>query len=173
MTPAREKRIKEVLTRRQKGLVVVLEDIHDPHNAAAIMRTCDAFGVGEVWLVFDKEKSYNPKRVGKSSSSSANKWLTFRKFKGAGECLDELRKEKYFIVATGLRGKTKDIFSAELSKRKIALIVGNEHRGVSEAFLEEADSVVTIPMRGFVESLNVSVATALFIYEITRARGAH
>ena len=170
MTPEREARMKEVAGRRQAGFILVLDGIHDPHNAGAIMRTCDAFGVQEVWLVFEEGKSFNPRQVGKVSSSSANRWLTFRKFKTSEECFEALRQEKYFIVATALADRGVSPYTTNLVQEKIALVVGNEHRGVSPVFMEGADMLLTIPMQGFVESLNVSVASALCIAEITRQR---
>lgn len=161
----RLEKIKGVVARRQAGLVVVLEDIHDPHNAEAIFRSCDAFGVQDVYLIFDKEKPFNPVKIGKQSSSSANKWLTFHIFRSTEECLNELKKRKYKIVATALGGES--LFEARL-EGNIALLVGNEHSGLSSEALQMADLKIAIPMRGMVESLNVSVASALFLFEITK-----
>ncbi len=172
MTPRRKERISWVAKCRQAGFILVLEDIHDPHNAAAMLRTCDAFGVQDVWFVFEQEKPFNPRQVGKTSSSSANRWLSFKKFASAKECVDELKAEGYTILATALGKDAVDPYKADLAKEKIALVVGNEHRGVSEVFLQGADMLLTIPMRGFVESLNVSVAAALLVAEITRQREA-
>lgn len=170
MTPEREARIKKVAEKRQAGFILVLDGIHDPHNAGAIMRTCDAFGVQEVCLIFEEGKSFNPRQVGKVSSSSANRWLTFRKFKTSEECFEALKLEGYFIVATALADRGVNPYTTDLTQEKIALVVGNEHRGISPVFMEGADMLLTIPMQGFVESLNVSVASALCIAEITRQR---
>lgn len=166
----RNQKIKEVVSRRESGLVVVIEDVHDPHNAEAIFRTCDALGVQEVYLIFDKEPAWNPRHIGKQSSSSANKWLTFHIFRSTKECLDELKKKGYSLVATTLTEKSSSLFSTNLEQSKLALLVGNEHRGLSTEALETASIHITIPMAGMVESLNVSVATALFLYEIVRQR---
>lgn len=166
----RREKIEQVVKKRQRGLVVVLEDIHDPHNAEAIFRSCDAFGVQEVYLIFDKEQAWNPQKVGKQSSSSANKWLTFHIFRSVDLCIAELQKEGYVCIGTSLDGASHSIFSNVLMGEKIALFVGNEHRGLSEKALHLVDETYTIPMRGMVESLNVSVATAIFLYEITRVR---
>jgi tRNA (guanosine-2'-O-)-methyltransferase len=172
MTPKREARMRDVAQARQAGLCVVLEDIHDPHNAAAILRTCDAFGIQDVRLVFVEEKSFNPRQVGKSSSSSANRWLSFTKYASSEDCAAALKAEGYVIAATALAARGTDPYATDLTHEKLALVVGNEHRGVSEAMLSAADRVLTIPMRGFVESLNVSVAAALCIAEIVRQRGS-
>lgn len=170
MQSKRQARLQAVASQRQAGFIVVLEDIHDPHNAAAILRTCDAFGVQDVWIIFNKEKAYNPKRVGKSSSSSANKWLTFRIFKSVAECKAALKRLKYESVGTVLREDAEDFTKAKLTAKKIALWVGNGHAGLSEQAIEACDRLLLLPMRGFVESLNVSVMTAICIYEITRQR---
>ncbi|MDP2789808.1 MAG: RNA methyltransferase [bacterium] len=171
MQTARQKKLQQVASQRQAGFIVVLEDIHDPHNAAAILRTCDALGVQDVWFIFNKEKAYNPKRVGKSSSSSANKWLTFRIFKTVAECKAALKRLKYESVGTVLRKGAEDFTKAKLTAKKIALWVGNEHAGLSEQAVAACDRLLLLPMRGFVESLNVSVMTAISIYEISRQRG--
>lgn len=170
MQSARQQKLQQVASQRQAGFIVVLEDIHDPHNAAAILRTCDAFGVQDVWFIFNKEKAYNPRRVGKSSSSSANKWLTFRTFKSVAECKAALKRLEYESVGTVLHDKAEDFTKAKLTAKRIALWVGNEHAGLSEEATAACDRVLMLPMRGFVESLNVSVMTAICIYEISRQR---
>jgi tRNA (guanosine-2'-O-)-methyltransferase len=175
MTIQRKKRLTEVVSNRQQG-VLVLEDIHDPHNAAACLRSADAFGFQNVYFIFSgKDKSdaapFNPKRVGKTTSSSANKWLDFKVFNSTKACIKELRKQKYHIVATALTGrKLKSIEQAKFDTPKLAIILGNEHRGISTEAAELADECVYIPMRGMVESFNLSVAATLFLYEITRQR---
>ncbi len=170
MTKARQQKLEVVARQRQAGFIVVLEDIHDPHNAAAILRTCDAFGVQDVWFIFNKEKRYNPKRVGKSSSSSANKWLDFQVFTSVAECRATLKKLRYESVGTVLHEKAEDFTKAKLTARRIALWVGNEHAGLSAEAIKACDRLLLLPMRGFVESLNVSVMTAICIYEISRQR---
>jgi len=166
----RQQRLERVASQRQAGFIVVPEDIHDPHNAAAILRTCDAFGVQDVWFIFNKEKAYNPKRVGKASSSSANKWLTFRIFRSVSDCTAALERAKYQSIGTALQKGAQDFTKAKLTAKKIALWVGNEHAGLSPEAIAACDRVLTLPMRGFVESLNVSVMAAICIYEIARQR---
>ncbi|MFA6042940.1 MAG: RNA methyltransferase [Patescibacteria group bacterium] len=170
MTKARQQKLEVVAKQRQAGFIVVLEDIHDPHNAAAILRTCDAFGVQDVWFIFAKEKRYNPRRVGKSSSSSANKWLDFKVFTSVAECSAALKKLKYESVGTVLHDKAKDFTKVRLTNKRIALWVGNEHAGLSAEAVKACDRLLLLPMRGFVESLNVSVMTAICVYEISRQR---
>lgn len=169
-TDERLEKITRLVKGRQAGMTLLLEDLHDPHNAGAIMRSCDAFGVQEVHLVFDQQKPFNPKRLGHASSSSANKWLDFRRHESIESAAAYLKSAGYELVATALEEDSKSVFEAKLDAPKIALMVGNEHRGLSDRALQLADQKVIIPMRGIVQSLNVSVATALLLFEITRRR---
>lgn len=170
MMQRRVDRITSIVDNRQSNIIVVLEDIHDPHNASAILRTCDAMGIQDVWFIFEKEEKYNPKRVGKASSSSANKWLDFKIFGSTKVATDELKSMGYRIVVTALTNTSVSLLEYQATSEKIAVVVGNEHAGVSEAMLEAADDVLTIPMWGFVQSMNVSVATAIVLWEVTRQR---
>lgn len=171
-TKNRLQKLKIVASNRQPGFIVVLENIHDPHNAAAILRTCEGFGIQEVYFIFDKQKSYNPAKVGKVSSSSANKWLSFKIFRSIKECLRELKKKGYETVATILDKDAENLYEADLTSKKIALLVGNEHAGLSAEALAKAERKLYIPMKGFVQSFNVSVTAAIFLFEIARQRRA-
>jgi len=170
-TAERIKKIKKVIDQRQRDLVIVLEDIADPHNAAAILRTCDGLGIQKAYFIFGHEPAYNPKKIGKASSASANKWLDLKIYKSASECLQDLKKENYKIIATILDKNAKNIYQVNfLNFPKIALVVGNEHRGISSYVAEQADEKIYFPMRGMVQSFNVSVSAALFLAEIVRQR---
>lgn len=173
MEQKRLNRITQVVKNRQDGIIVVLEDIHDPHNSAAILRTCDAMGIQNVWYIFEKEKRYNPKKVGKATSSSANKWLDFQIFDSTDACIDTLKKEGYVIAVTALSDKSVSLMEKKFDEQKIAIIVGNEHSGVSETAIKSADIMIRIPMFGFVQSLNVSVAAAMVLWEITKQRNTN
>ncbi|MBK7258554.1 MAG: RNA methyltransferase [Ignavibacteriae bacterium] len=162
----RQKRIAEVLGRRLPGLTVVMENIHDPHNVSAILRSCDAVGVVGVELLYTTEKF---PRIGKKSSSSASKWVDRRKHTSVESCFATLRAEGYRILATRVTTGSRTIFEEDLSG-PIAFVLGNEHRGVSDDALRLADAAVQIPMQGMIESLNVSVATAVLLYETLRQR---
>ena len=172
MTEKRTQKIVSVLNHRQQG-VIVLEDIHDPHNAAAVLRSVDAFGFQSVYFIFEKEKAYNPKRIGKQSSASANKWLTMEKFSSTKDCYDKLKSEGFGIYATTLESKEPLNLYDPLPTLgpKIALVFGNEHAGISEYAKDHADHHLSIPMCGFVQSFNISVSVALTLGEITRKRG--
>ncbi len=169
MTKERLEKLTRVAAERQKNLTVILEDIHDPHNAAAILRTCDAFGIQDVRFIFDQEKPYNPRRIGKVSSSSANKWLTIKIYHSTAEALLELKKEKFKNAETLLNSESVTLSKIKFPE-KVALWLGNENRGLSPLAQNSADLKIKIPMRGLVQSLNVSVTAAILIYEITRQR---
>jgi tRNA (guanosine-2'-O-)-methyltransferase len=171
VTPQRRQRIEQVARARQPG-VVVLEDVHDPHNAAAVLRSCDAFGIQKVHFVFVKTVPYNPAKVGKVSSSSANQWLDFEIHHSTADGLARVRAEGYTSIATVLRPDTESVFEADLTGPPIAWWFGNEHRGLSEEAVLGADRRIAIPMRGMVESLNISVTAATLLFEMTRQRQA-
>lgn len=169
-TPERLKKIKQVAAQRQKNFAVVLEDVHDPHNAEAVFRTCDAFGVQDVYLIFDKQPAYDPKQIGKSSSSSANKWIDFHIFHSTQECLEALKKKGYTLCATTLSDKSIPIFDADLTHDTIAILLGNERNGLSQKSIAMSDIELSIPMAGLTQSLNISVSAAICMFEVVRQR---
>ena len=159
-------RLEYVLRHRQPDLTVVMENIHDPHNVSAMLRSCDAAGVWEAQLLYNREEF--PK-IGKKSSASAGKWIGRRKFKSVEECYGTLREEGFKIYATRLDEKAQSLYDFDLTQ-KVAIVFGNEHRGVSDEAAEESDGLIQIPMFGMIQSLNVSVATAVILFEIVRQR---
>jgi tRNA (guanosine-2'-O-)-methyltransferase len=165
----RQVKIEKVIENRQEG-IIVLEDIHDPHNAAAVWRSCDAFGFQKVYIIFVQEETFNPSRLGKASSSSANKWLDFEVFGSTEDCMKKLKKDGFKTIATVLDKDAKSIYETDFSVPKIAIMFGNEHRGLSPTATKMADEKMYIPMRGMVQSLNLSVTAAVTMFEITRQR---
>jgi len=165
----REEKIKRVMNSRQEG-VIVLEDVHDPHNAMAVCRTAEGLGFQHIYFIFDKEIGFDPKKIGKASSASANKWLSFKIFKSTKECYEELKKEEYEIWATVLDKQAKSLMGVKLAGGKNAIVFGNEHRGLSETAMKMADKKIYIPMKGMVQSFNLSVTAAIIMWEITRQR---
>uniref|UniRef100_A0A7V3E7C1 tRNA (guanosine(18)-2'-O)-methyltransferase n=1 Tax=Ignavibacterium album TaxID=591197 RepID=A0A7V3E7C1_9BACT len=159
-------KITNTLKHRQFDLMVVLENIHDPHNVSAIFRTCDAVGIPKVSLVYTKEKF--PK-IGKKSSASAFKWVERQKFTSIETCYSELRKKGFRIFVSSISDDAKSIYQLDFSD-KVAIVLGNEHRGVSDDAEKLADEKIMIPMFGMVQSLNVSVAAAIILYEAARQR---
>ena len=168
-TEEREQKIKKVVNSRQDA-IVILEDIYDPHNAMAVMRTCDAFGIQEIHLIFEKGKEFDPREIGKSSSSSSNKWLDFHFYDSTENCLKDLKAKGYEIYATALEKKSEKLTDIKFEAKKIAFIFGNEKRGLSEKAIELADKTIEIPMVGMVQSLNLSVTAAICIYELYSQR---
>jgi tRNA (guanosine-2'-O-)-methyltransferase len=162
----RAEKLRRALSLRQPDLTVVLENIHDPHNVSAILRSCDAVGVLRVELLYNVEKF---PRIGKKSSSSANKWLDQRRHSSVADCYACLRNEGFRVYATRLGEATASLYDLDLS-RPSALVFGNEHRGVSGEAAELADGNFHIPMVGMIQSLNVSVAAAVSLYEAYRQR---
>ena len=170
LTP-RQQKLSHVLAARQSG-IIVFEDIHDPHNAAAVLRSCDGFGFQTAHFIFETTKKYNPKKVGKMSSSSANKWLTIETYTSTATCYEYLRAEGYTIYATTLHPeKNVNLYTPwPTLGPKVALVFGNEHAGISAYAADQADYHLYIPMRGFVESFNISVCASLVLGELTRQR---
>jgi tRNA (guanosine-2'-O-)-methyltransferase len=165
-TEKRKQKIISVANARQKSLRIVLENIHDPHNVSAIFRTCDAVGVHKVSLLYTVEKF---PRIGKKSSASAFKWVEKDKFRDVEACYNSLREDGFTILASSICEDAVSLFDLDLTK-KVAIVLGNEHRGVSEEAVKLADKKFLIPMHGMVQSLNVSVASAVVLYEAFRQR---
>lgn len=167
-TEKRIEKIRAVISKRQPSLKIILENIHDPHNVSAIFRTCDAAGIPKVSLLYNIEPF--PK-IGKKSSASAFKWIEREKFKSVEECFKQLRSERYKIYVSSISENAIDLYKIDFTERS-AIVMGNEHRGVSKEAEELADEKFYIPMYGMVQSLNVSVSTAITIYEALRQRTA-
>jgi len=168
LTPKRFAKISEVVLKRQKNLTLVLENIHDPHNVSAILRSADAVGVGKVYLIYNTNKF--PK-IGKFSSASAKKWVDLIRFKSVENCFEELKSMKYRIYTTYIENtdKSRTLFDLNLTGRT-AIVLGNEHTGVSKEAIELSDVSFNVPMYGMVQSLNVSVTAAVCLYEALRQR---
>jgi tRNA (guanosine-2'-O-)-methyltransferase len=168
LTPKRFTRIRKVVEKRQKFLTVVLENIHDPHNVSAILRSADAVGIDNIYLIYNTNKF--PK-IGKTSSGSSKKWIGLNRFDNAKDCFDMLKKDKFKIYSGYLEDKKKitSLYDLRLTG-KVALVFGNEHTGVSEDAKKFTDKSFMIPMHGMTQSLNVSVAVAVCLYEALRQR---
>lgn len=167
-TSRRQERVRSVLERRQPDLTLILENVHDPHNVSAILRSCDAVGVLQVHAVYSIE-SPPPGMFARQTSASAAKWVDVMRHDSIGACVTELRNAGFQILATALGQDSRPLHEWDLT-RSVALIVGNEMRGVSDEALALADGLVEIPMAGMVQSLNVSVASAVCLYEAYRQR---
>jgi len=166
ITERRKGKIITVASARQDSLRLVLENVHDPHNVSAVFRSCDAVGIPRVSLIYNIEKY--PK-IGSKSSASAFKWVEKEKFTDVKKCYQTLREEGFTILASSLKENPINLYDLDLTK-KIALVFGNEHRGISDEAENLADTIFYIPMMGMVQSLNISVAAAVTLYEAMRQR---
>jgi tRNA (guanosine-2'-O-)-methyltransferase len=167
MTPQRRDKLTGVLSRRQPDITVVLENVFDPHNISAVMRTCDAVGVQEIYILNTKIPRH--KKWGPKSSSSAAKWLTVHQFEDATECFSSLRKRYSTILTTHLSSDAIGLHAIDFTSN-IALVFGNEHAGVSDEIRALADGNFIIPQVGIIQSLNISVACAVTLYEAFRQK---
>lgn len=167
MTPERIAKLTGVLVKRQPDLTVVLENVFDPHNISAVMRTCDAVGLQDIYILNTKIPRH--KKWGARSSSSAAKWLTIHQFDNAEECFSSLRKRYSKILTTHLSSDAVDLYAINMTE-PIALVFGNEHSGVSDEIRTLADGNFIIPQAGIIQSLNISVACAVTLYEAFRQK---
>ncbi|MCR4314518.1 MAG: RNA methyltransferase [Candidatus Uhrbacteria bacterium] len=179
MTPERKKKIETVLDKRQPTLHVVLENVDDPRNVGAVLRSCDAFGVIDVHLLYYAKRKMNDgksegrmprmREIRSKSAASAAKWLRFTKWEKPKDLIAFFKKKKIAIIATHMSAEATDVAQVDMSA-PVAIVLGNEHNGVSKEMLKAADVNVLLPMVGFVQSFNISVAASLLLYEAYRQR---
>ena len=170
MTPKRAERLKAVANRRQFDLTVILENVHDTHNIGAVLRSCDSVGVNEIFVLNTKpelQKEYI--KLGKRTSSGARRWIKVHLYHNREACFAHVKKYYQKILSTHLSEDAIDLYDLDLSE-SVALLFGNEHDGVSAASLAYADANFIIPQVGMVQSLNISVACAVSLYEAYRQR---
>ncbi len=163
ITPERALRYRQVLLRRTGQLAVVIEECHDPHNATAITRTCDAFGINRLHVVIGE----TPYKVNRRVSGGSHHHVDIRTHVDVKEAYAELRKDGFGIAVSdpsvdALPGP--QLLAPQLEEGPLALVFGNEHHGASEFALAEADLRFAIPMVGFAQSLNLSVSVAISLY---------
>ena len=167
MTPERKQRMESVIRHRQPDIAVVLENVFDPHNLAAVMRTCDAVGIREVFAISDaipKRKNW-----GYRSSRSANKWVELHHFSRGEDCIAAVRERYQTLLGSSLREGSADLYTLTLTGN-IAFVFGNEKYGISEAMAAACDGFFRIPQVGMIQSLNISVACAVTVYEAFRQK---
>ncbi len=166
LTASRKARFEEVISSRTRHFVVAVEDVFQEHNAGAVMRTCDCFGIQNL-CVIENENNY---RMAKSISKGAQKWVDITAYRNTANnsqaCLDDLRSKGYQIVATTPHQNDCPPSSYDISQ-KSALFFGTEGEGLSETILKQADAFIRIPMVGFTESFNISVSAAIILYDLT------
>jgi tRNA (guanosine-2'-O-)-methyltransferase len=167
MTPERREKLLRILHNRQADLAVVMENVQDPHNISAVMRTCDAVGIQDIYILNTKIPRHQ--KFGAKSSSSAAKWLTVHQYEDAQLCFADLRKHYSKILTTHLSSDAVSLYDIDFTE-SIALVFGNEHAGVSDEIRALADGNFIIPQMGIIQSLNISVACAVSIYEASRQK---
>lgn len=170
MNPSREEKIRSVIRQSQPDLTVILENIFDPLNISAVLRSCDAVGIREVFVVYTKK--YLDKRglrLGKRTSGGAFKWIDVYLFDDLEECFRRVRARYGRILSTRLTEGSASVYALDLAQ-PTALLFGNEDEGVSAEAHAMADGNFLIPQAGFTESLNISVAVAVTLFEARRQR---
>ncbi|MES3038513.1 MAG: RNA methyltransferase [Bdellovibrionota bacterium] len=164
LTAERKRKIDAVVTSRQFSVAVVLESIYDRGNISAVMRTAEGMGFSHFHVIETQEKFKEANRV----TQGADKWVELQKWKTTRECVASLKAKGFRICVTSLEA-AKPIHELDVTT-PLAYVLGNEKEGVSKEMLELADERIIIPMQGFVQSYNISVAGALGLYHIHEAR---
>ncbi|WP_440877147.1 tRNA (guanosine(18)-2'-O)-methyltransferase TrmH [Thalassotalea sp. PLHSN55] len=167
MTPERHQRIMQMLDQRQPDLTVCMEGVHKTHNLAAVVRTCDAIGVSDVHAVWKNEQM----RVSGGSAAGSQNWIDVHNYSKTEDAIAELKKQNMQVLVTNLSDTAVDFREIDYTK-PTAIILGQEKFGASEQALALADQDIVIPMVGMVQSLNVSVACSVVLYEAQRQRQA-
>jgi tRNA (guanosine-2'-O-)-methyltransferase len=163
----RWEKFQQVLSQRTRYITVVLEDIFQPHNASAVIRTCELMGIRDLHIIENR----TPYEVNRDIVVGSDKWISLHKYNRHNnntlQCFKNLKSNGYRIVAT--TPHNNDVLITELPlDQKTALVLGNEGDGLSDTALQHADAFVKIPMYGFTESYNISVSAAICLYELTR-----
>ncbi len=170
MTPERKEKFRRVAARRQPNLTVVLENIHDHHNIGAVLRSADSVGLVEIF-VLNNEIGLARKnlRLGKRTSAGARRWVDVHYYTDTETCFQHLRRRYETILGAQLTESARPLYDIDLTG-SVALVFGNERDGLSRAVLKHCDGNFIIPQMGMVESLNISVACAVTLYEAFRQR---
>ena len=165
----RIRKYKSVISNRQ-NLTVILENVHDPHNIGAVVRSCDAVGISEIFIVYSIGSHDSiSKKVGKNTSSGARTWIKTHYFTDLQTCFTEVRLRYDKIYGTHLSTDSESLYGLDLTQ-PLALMFGNEHLGISKEALRLLDGNFIIPQYGMVQSLNISVACAVSLFEAARQR---
>jgi tRNA (guanosine-2'-O-)-methyltransferase len=168
VTAERLKLFDKLLEQRTSYITLVLEDIFQPQNASAVLRTCDCFGIQHIHIIENR----NEFTVDREVAMGASKWLSLHKYnqndQNSLETIKTLKKMGYRIVATSPHIKDQLLPEFDLSKGKVAIVFGSELPGISETILSEADEFMKIPMYGFTESFNISVSAAIVLYQLSQ-----
>lgn len=177
MNEDRLEKFEKVLRQRQPDITLILENIFDPLNVAAVMRSCDSIGMQEIYVLNTQEphstyKIKKDKKSGHKTSRGTVKWLDVHSFDNLDACISAVRKKYSRILATHLNADAKDLYEIDFTSEPTAIIFGNEHFGITEELLQAANGNFVIPQMGHCQSLNISVACAVTMYEALRQKRA-
>lgn len=167
MTPEREAKIRRMLNHRQPNLGVVLENVKDQHNIFAVLRTCEAIGVGKVHIIHEMKNL--EWYVGRATSGKSLKWIEYELYTDVQTCMQEVVATYDQILTTHMKQTATQLHETDLTSSTV-LVFGNEKRGVSAEMLRYATGNFIIPMMGITQSLNISVACAVSLYEAFRQK---
>lgn len=170
MTPERLERFRKVVSHRQHDLTVVLENVHDQHNIGAVMRTCDSIGIHEIFILQTEERlKFSNLSLGKRTSAGTRRWVDVHYYTDRDACFEAVKKKAKRVFATHMAADSVSLHSLDLTQ-PAALLFGNEKDGVTPETLALCDGNFLIPQVGLVQSLNISVACAVSLYEAMRQR---
>lgn len=168
ITPERLSLFEKIVEKRTNYLTLVLEDIFQPQNASAVLRSCDCFGIQNVHVIENRNKF----EVDTEVSLGSSKWVTINKYNNktnnASDAIQTLRKKGYRIVATSPHTNDVELPDFDITKGKAALIFGSELPGITDTLMKQADEFLKIPMYGFTESFNISVSAAIILHHLTQ-----
>lgn len=166
LTPQRITRFEQVLNYRTRHFTLVAEDTFRDHNASALIRTCDCFGIQDMHVI----EEYNTFRIAEGMAKGAQKWVDVQFYNDQEDnvqtCIDRLKDRDYQIIATSPHKTNKNLKDFDIQKPS-ALFFGKEKEGLSSQILEQADDFITVPMVGFTESFNISVSAAIILHTLT------
>jgi tRNA (guanosine-2'-O-)-methyltransferase len=170
MEASRVQKIRDLVQNRQFDLTVILENVDDPHNIGAVLRSCDSVGIREIFVLYTRPGLQNHKlELGKRTSAGSRKWIDVYLYREVETCMEHVRRNYAHIYATHLAHDAKSLYELNLTD-SVALLFGNEAEGLSDLALRHADGNFVIPQVGMAQSLNVSVACAVSLYEAYRQR---
>lgn len=170
LTDRRAEKMEAVIRNRQPDIGIFLENVHDKHNIGAVLRTCDSIGVTDVYVLYTMEGlSADYFKAGQKASSGAIKWVRLHFFSDRDKCFEVLRKRYDYLCGTHLGATSHSLYDLDLTG-SVLLAFGNEHAGLTEETLAHLDGNFVIPQYGMVQSLNISVACAVTLYEVARQR---
>lgn len=172
MNERRIEKFRQVASCRQPDLTVILENVTDMHNIGAVLRSCDSVGIMEMFILnTDAHLAKEKMVVGKRTSAGTRKWVGIHYYTDVDACVQHVKSKYGRIFGTQLDSHAKSLYELDLAQ-PTALLFGNEHRGISEKLQRHLDGNFIIPQVGMVESLNISVACAVTLYEAFRQRKA-